>query len=50
MKAKSINNEELFNLLDSDGDGFITATEFSENIDKVKLIWRNFNLSNFMKF
>lgn len=26
---------DLFNLLDSDQNGFITITEFSENLDKI---------------
>lgn len=27
--------EDLFKFLDSDNDGFITITEFSENIEKI---------------
>ena len=38
MQLKGLSYEDFFNLLDSDHNGFITITEFSENVDKVMLL------------
>ncbi|EGR32182.1 hypothetical protein IMG5_093060 [Ichthyophthirius multifiliis] len=35
LQLKNMNYYELFNLLDSDMDGFITINEFSKNIDQI---------------
>ncbi len=35
---KGLNYEDFFSLLDADHNGFITITEFSENVDKVMLL------------
>ena len=38
LQLKGLSYEDFFLLLDADHNGFITITEFSENVDKVMLL------------